>query len=248
MGQIVLNCLAAAVLVADDPGIGRCLSTGIVVVEPKAGKTRPCKGASVAGKILIREMIYIGVRIPSCLNDEGMGRNGVGVKNGGHGVTLVLTGVIPGNSLSGLNSVNDTSVGIVTVVAVVVSVVDHLHSHTYRNHVAGAVTCGVAAAVTAAANLGAGAATVITCRTCGEHHCSLRFFRRLGSWISCGRLSFRFRCFGGRSGRFCFFCRRFFCFGRRLCLRRSCFLGFTRNGRIFRRGLGIVDLCGKCCY
>ena len=249
MGQIVLDCLAAAVLVADNPGIGRCASTGIFVVKPVACKSRPCKGASVTGKILIGEMIYIGVRIPSCLNDEGMGRNGVGVKNGGHGFALVLAGIIPGDRLSGLDSVNDTSVGIVAVVAIIVSVVDHLHGHTYRNHVAGAIACGVAAAVTTAADLGAGAAAVIvTGRTCGEHHCSLRFFRRLGSGIGFRRLSFRFHCFGRGSGRLCFFRRRFFCFGRRLCLRRSCFLGFAGDGGILRRGLGIVDLCGKCCY
>ena len=178
-----------------------------------------------------------------------MGRNGVGVKNGGHGFALVLAGIIPGDRLSGLDSVNDTSVGVVAVVAIIVSVVNHLHGHTYRNHVAGAIACGVAAAVTTAADLGAGAAAVIVAgRTCGEHHCSLRFFRRLGSGIGFRRLSFRFHCFGGGSGRLCFFRRRFFRFGRRLCLRRSCFLGFAGDGGILRRGLGIVDLCGKCRY
>ena len=247
--QIVLDCFAAVCLVADDPGIGRCTSTGIVVVKPKAGKTCPCKGASIVGKILIREMIYIGVGIPPGLNNEGMGSDGVGIENGGHRFALIPAGIIPGDCLSGLDSVNDTSVRVVAVIAVIVSVIDHLHGDTNRNHITGTVTCGIAAAVTALANLGAGAAAVIvTCRTCREHHNTWRFFCRFGTGFCFSRLGFRFRCFGRRSGWFRFFCRRFFCFGRRLCLRRSCFLCCIGSGYIFYRALRIIVLCSKCRY
>ena len=247
--QIVLDCLTAAVLVADDPGVGRCASAGIVIVEPVACKSRPCKGAAVAGKILIGEMIYIGVAVPPGLNNEGMGSDGIGIENGGHRFALIPAGIIPRNCLASLDSVNDTSVRVVAVVAVVISVIDNLHSDTNRNHIAGAVTCGVAAAVAAIANLRAGAAAVIvTCRTCREHHNIGRFFGRFGTGFCFSRLSFHFRCFGGCGGGFRFFCRRFFCFGRRLCLRRSCFLSCIGGSCIFYRALGIVDLCSKCRY
>ena len=177
-------------------------------------------------------MVHIGIGIPSCFDDEGVGGDGEGVKDGGHGFALVLAGIVPGDGFAGLDSFDDITMGVVAVVALIVAVVDHLHGDTNRDHVAGAVACGITAAVAAITDFGAGAAAVITCRTGGEHHGAFGgfFFRR------CRFLNrFRFRCG-------CF-CGRFFCF---VGLGFRCFRG---NGiGNFGRRLSFLILRGECRY
>ena len=230
--QIVLNGLTATFFVADDPGIGICLSTGIVIVEPEAGETAPCEGAAIACQVLIGKMVHVGIGIPPGLDDEGVGCDGESVKDGGHGFAIVLASAVPGDRLAGLDGIDDTSVGVVAVVALVVAVVDYLHGDTDSNHVTGAVASGITAAVTAITDFGAGAAAVITCRTGGEHHgASGGFFFRRSRFLD--RFCFRCGCF----------CGRFFCF---IGLGFRCFRG---NGiGNFGRRLSFLILRCECRY
>ena len=155
-------------------------------------------------------MVHIGIGIPSCLDDEGVGGDGEGVEDGGHGFAFVLAGIVPGDGFAGLDGFDDITMGVVAVVALIVTVVDHLHGDANSDHIAGAIACGITAAVTAITDFGAGAAAVIvTGRARGEHHDSLvgfngffsrrfscfyrlsiRNFRRSGTGRFTGRLSF----------------------------------------------------------
>ena len=177
-------------------------------------------------------MVHIGIGIPFCLDDEGVGGDGEGVKDGGHGFAIVLAGAVPGDRLAGLDCIDDTSVGVVAVVALVVAVVDHLHGDTDSNHVTGAVASGITTAVTAITDFGARTAAVITGRAGGEHHGALGgFFFRRGCFLN----RFRFRCG-------CF-CGRFFCFG------RQSFHCFRGNGiGDFGRRLSFLILRCECRY
>ena len=232
LSQIIFDSFAATFLVADNQRIGRRLSTGIIIVKPEAGETPPSKGATIACQVLIGEMVHIGIGIPPGLDDEGMGGDGKGVKDGGHGFAIVLAGAVPGDRLAGLDGIDDTSMGVIAVVTFIVAVVDHLHGDTDSDHVAGAIASGITAAVTAITDFGAGAAAVITCRTGGEHHGAFGgFFLRRDRFLS----RFRFRCG-------CF-CGRFFCF---VGLGFRCFSG---NGiRDFGRRLSFLILRCECRY
>ena len=123
------------------------------------------------------------MRIPHSLGNERMGRNGEGVEDGSRRFAPVLAGIVPGNCFTALNGFDDISVGVVAVVAAIITVVDDLHGNTGSDHVTGTADCGVAAAVTAVTNLRAGTAAVI-----------VGFFyfrrggirRRLGILILCG--------------------------------------------------------------
>ena len=246
--QIIFDGLATALLIADNARIGACLTTGIFIVEPVAGETGPGKGTTIADNILRGESIHIGIGIPPGLYDEGVVGDGKGIEDGGHGFTLVLTGAVPGNRLAGLNSFDDIPMGIVAVVAFVITVVNDLHGNTNCDHVTGTVTSSITAAVTTTANFRARATAVIAGRTYREHHrafirylCRFRFLdHRLSSRFRCRfcyRLCFRFRY--GFCRNFCCFSRRFFCFYRRFRVRYSHFA-------TIRRRLSFLILCGKC--
>ena len=175
-------------------------------------------------------MVHIGIGIPSCLDDEGVGGDGEGVKDGSHGFALVLAGIVPGDGFAGLDGFDDITMGVIAVVALVVTVVDYLHGDANSDHIAGSIACRITAAVTAITDLGAGAAAVIVTGGTGrEHHDSLgRFF--LGS--------FRIRdgfCFG--------FGWRFSCF------HRLSFGNFRRSGTgRFTGRLSFLILRGECRY
>ena len=177
-------------------------------------------------------MVHIGIGIPPGLDDEGVGGDGEGVKDGSHGFAIVFSGAVPGDSLAGLDGINDTSMGIIAVVTFIVAVVDHLHGDTDSDHVTGAIACGITTAVTAITDFGAGAAAVITGRAGGEHHGALGgFFFRRGCFLN----RFRFRCG-------CF-CGRFFCFvGLGFCYFRGNGIGN------FGRRLSFLILRCECRY
>ena len=177
-------------------------------------------------------MIHIGVGRPASLCDKGMRGNRVGVKHGCFGRTLILTRAVPRDCLTGLHSVNNTAMGIVPVVALVITVVHDLHGDTNSNHVTGTVTCGVTTAVAAVTGFRSGTTTVIAGRTGSEHH----DLRGSFSGFLSRRLGAGFR----------FFCWRSHCFFR--WLRCCCFLRYGRFSCICRGHFTLVNFCCKCRY
>ena len=212
-------------------------------------------------------MIHVRIRVPTCLYDEGIVRDGIGVKDRGSCFSLVFAGAVPRDSLAILNGTNDTTMRVIAVIAIIITVVDDLHSDAYSNHVAGSRTRSITAAVATAANFGA-RTTTLGFGT-GSHH------RRPS--VGCGRFGrlSRFRCFfswhflrgsvfrnyfnDGFLHRSSFLRGRFFrslCFNswlfRQFCNWLSCaFCRLFRHGgrlRFICRSLCFINLRSECSY
>ena len=136
-GEELLDSQTAVRFITDD--IGRCfgLAAGVVIVEPVVGKTHPGELAVIFGKTAVGEMIDIGIGIPLCFHDEGVRGDGIGVKDCGSRGTVVLACGVPWQGFPVLQGAHDTAMGVVTVVALIVPVVDNLHGYTGGYHVAG---------------------------------------------------------------------------------------------------------------
>ena len=185
-------------------------------------------------------MIHIGIGRPASFGDKGVGSDGVGVKHSCCGSTLIFTGAVPGNCLAVLYGVNDTTVGIVSVVALVIAVVDDLHGDTHSNHVAGTIACSVAAAIATITSFRTGTAA-LGVNTCGLHQGSLI---RFGGLCGFGGFLDRFflcNCFF-RDG-FCALCGRFCCRFRFFCRRFCCFCGRFRYRLSCHRCIGVYIVC-----
>ena len=154
-GKKLLDGQTAVFLITDNERIGRRLAAGIdvIFIEPIVIEVFPGEGAQILFQGFVGKMVHIGVIVPHGLYQKGMGRDGEGVKDGGSGFAFVLAGIVPGNCLGVLNGIHHASVRVVAVIALVIPVVDHLHSDARSDHVAGTLTGGIAVAVTAAANL-----------------------------------------------------------------------------------------------
>ena len=218
LSQEILNGFAATSFIPNNTRIGSCAAAGVVVVEPIVGKAGPGKGAAITCQVLRREVIHIGVRIPTSLYDKGVIRNGEGIKYRCRSFALILTGTVPGDGLASLDSIDHIAMGVVSVITLIIAIVDDLHGDADSNHITGAIAGRVTAAIATATNLRTGAAAVITCRTSSEHRrSSVRLSRcgslLLGFFLTSCFLNNRLRSLGGRfCGRFGrrlgFFCRR----------------------------------------
>ena len=92
----------AICIVTDNTGIGGCLTTGVIVVEPVVLPTGPGKGTLIALQILSGKAIYIGPCVVTGFDDKSIGRDGVGIEYRFLSLTSIFTGTVPGDGLAGL--------------------------------------------------------------------------------------------------------------------------------------------------